>query len=84
MSFCSASFKLELFPERQIDIEVNEKDPKKLIEVVKAIAPTFGGINLEDIKAPECFDSLGSEEVHHRAQNCPALLLQLWRLQRRR
>ncbi|HCY41924.1 MAG TPA: NADP-dependent malic enzyme, partial [Prolixibacteraceae bacterium] len=36
------------------DIEVNEKDPKKLIEVVKAIAPTFGGINLEDIKAPEC------------------------------
>jgi len=37
------------------DIEVNEKDPDKLIEVVKAIAPTFGGINLEDIKAPECF-----------------------------
>ena len=38
------------------DIEVNEKDPKKLIEVVKAIAPTFGGINLEDIKSPECFE----------------------------
>ncbi len=38
------------------DIEVNEKDPKKLIEVIKAIAPTFGGINLEDIKAPECFE----------------------------
>ncbi len=38
------------------DIEVNEKDPKKFIEVVKAIAPTFGGINLEDIKAPECFE----------------------------
>ncbi len=38
------------------DIEVNEKDPQKLIEVVKAIAPTFGGINLEDIKAPECFE----------------------------
>ncbi len=38
------------------DIEVNEKVPKKLIEVVKAIAPTFGGINLEDIKAPECFE----------------------------
>lgn len=37
------------------DIEVNEKDPEKFIEVVKAIAPTFGGINLEDIKAPECF-----------------------------
>jgi len=38
------------------DIEVNEKDPQKLIEVVRAIAPTFGGINLEDIKAPECFE----------------------------
>ncbi|MBW6537531.1 MAG: NADP-dependent malic enzyme [Mariniphaga sp.] len=38
------------------DIEVNEKDPKKFIEVVKAISPTFGGINLEDIKAPECFE----------------------------
>ncbi|SHL18958.1 NADP-dependent malic enzyme [Fibrobacter sp. UWEL] len=38
------------------DIEVNEKDPKKFIEIVKGIAPTFGGINLEDIKAPECFE----------------------------
>lgn len=37
------------------DIEINEKDPNKFIEIVKAIAPTFGGINLEDIKAPECF-----------------------------
>ncbi|CDN31228.1 NADP-dependent malic enzyme [Mucinivorans hirudinis] len=37
------------------DIEVDEKDPDKFIETVKAIAPTFGGINLEDIKAPECF-----------------------------
>lgn len=37
------------------DIEVNEKDPDKLVEIVKAISPTFGGINLEDIKAPECF-----------------------------
>ena len=37
------------------DIEVNEKDPEKFIQAVKAIAPTFGGINLEDIKAPECF-----------------------------
>ena len=37
------------------DIEVNEKDPDKFIETVKAIAPTFGGINLEDIKAPEGF-----------------------------
>lgn len=38
------------------DIEVNEKDPEKFIEVVKAISPTFGGVNLEDIKAPECFE----------------------------
>ncbi len=38
------------------DIEINEKDPKKFIEIVKGIAPTFGGINLEDIKAPECFE----------------------------
>ena len=38
------------------DIEVNEKDPAKFVEVVKAISPTFGGINLEDIKAPECFE----------------------------
>ena len=42
------------------DIEVNEKDPDKFVEAVKAIAPTFGGINLEDIKAPECF------EIEHR------------------
>ena len=38
------------------DIEVNEKEIEKVIATVKAISPTFGGINLEDIKAPECFD----------------------------
>ncbi|SHF99760.1 NADP-dependent malic enzyme [Dysgonomonas macrotermitis] len=38
------------------DIEVDEKDPDKFIQTVKAISPTFGGINLEDIKAPECFE----------------------------
>ena len=38
------------------DIEVDEKDPEKLIEVCAKISPTFGGINLEDIKAPECFE----------------------------
>lgn len=38
------------------DIEVNEKDPDKFIEIVKSLAPTFGGINLEDIKAPEAFE----------------------------
>ena len=37
------------------DIEVNEKDPDKFIDIVAAISPTFGGINLEDIKGPECF-----------------------------
>ncbi len=38
------------------DIEIDEKDPEKLIEICAKIAPTFGGINLEDIKAPECFE----------------------------
>src|SRR6188472_4612860 len=37
------------------DIEINEKDPVKFVQIVKALEPTFGGINLEDIKAPECF-----------------------------
>ncbi|HEX9815548.1 MAG TPA: malic enzyme-like NAD(P)-binding protein, partial [Candidatus Thermoplasmatota archaeon] len=37
------------------DIEINENDPDKLIDIVKSLEPTFGGINLEDIKAPECF-----------------------------
>lgn len=37
------------------DIEINEKDPDKLIQIIKSLEPTFGGINLEDIKAPECF-----------------------------
>ena len=37
------------------DIEINEKDPAKLVEVIAALEPTFGAINLEDIKAPECF-----------------------------
>ncbi len=50
------------------DIEVEEKDPKKLIEVVKAISPTFGGINLEDIKAPECFEI---EETLKKELNIP-------------
>ena len=37
------------------DIEINETDPEKFVEIVAALEPTFGGINLEDIKAPECF-----------------------------
>ncbi|MBD3893049.1 NADP-dependent malic enzyme [Hydrogenophaga sp.] len=37
------------------DLEINEKDPDKLVEIIAALEPTFGGINLEDIKAPDCF-----------------------------
>lgn len=62
------------------DIEINEKDPDKFIEVVKAISPTFGGINLEDIKAPECFeieDRLKSElniPIMHDDQHGTAII----------
>jgi malate dehydrogenase (oxaloacetate-decarboxylating)(NADP+) len=38
------------------DLEVNERDPDKLVDIIASLEPTFGGINLEDIKAPECFD----------------------------
>ena len=38
------------------DLEVREKDPRRLIEIIRSLEPTFGGINLEDIKAPECFE----------------------------
>ncbi len=38
------------------DLSIDQKDPKKIIEFVKMLEPTFGGINLEDIKAPECFE----------------------------
>ncbi len=38
------------------DLEINERDPDKLVEIIAALEPTFGGINLEDIKAPECFE----------------------------
>jgi malate dehydrogenase (oxaloacetate-decarboxylating)(NADP+) len=38
------------------DIEINERDPGKLVDIIAALEPTFGGINLEDIKAPECFE----------------------------
>jgi len=41
------------------DIEINEKDPDKLIDIIASLEPTFGGINLEDIKAPECFEVEG-------------------------
>src|SRR6186713_3369623 len=38
------------------DVEINERDPDKLVDIIAALEPTFGGINLEDIKAPECFE----------------------------
>ena len=50
------------------DIEVDELDPKKLIEIVASLEPTFGGINLEDIKAPECFEV---EEALRKRMNIP-------------
>jgi len=50
------------------DIEIDTKDPKKIIEVVKLLEPTFGGVNLEDIKAPECFEI---EETLKRECNIP-------------
>jgi len=50
------------------DIEVDERDPKKFIEVVRPLEPTFGGINLEDIKAPECFEI---EEALRSRMNIP-------------
>ena len=48
------------------DIEINETDPDKFVEIVKSLGPTFGGINLEDIKAPECFyiEKRLREEMH--------------------
>jgi len=52
------------------DIEINEKDPKKLIQTIKSLEPTFGGINLEDIKAPECFEI---EETLKREMKIPVM-----------
>ncbi|MAN85779.1 MAG: NADP-dependent malic enzyme [Algoriphagus sp.] len=52
------------------DIEINEKDPKKLIEIIRSLEPTFGGVNLEDIKAPECFEI---EQTLKREMNIPVM-----------
>jgi malate dehydrogenase (oxaloacetate-decarboxylating)(NADP+) len=52
------------------DLEINETDPDKLVEIVASLAPTFGGINLEDIKAPECFYI---EEKLREKMNIPVL-----------
>jgi malate dehydrogenase (oxaloacetate-decarboxylating)(NADP+) len=50
------------------DIEINEQDPERLIEIIASLEPTFGGINLEDIKAPECFHV---EEALKERMNIP-------------
>ncbi|RQG99880.1 NADP-dependent malic enzyme [Paraburkholderia dinghuensis] len=63
------------------DIELNESDPHKLVEVIAALEPTFGGINLEDIKAPDCF--IVEREcrkrmkipVFHDDQHCTAIVV---------
>ena len=51
-----------------MDIEIDETDPKKFIDIVRPLEPTFGGINLEDIKAPECFEI---EETLRAQMNIP-------------
>jgi len=62
------------------DIEIDEKDPKKLIEIIRSLEPTFGGVNLEDIKAPECFEieqtlkSLMKIPVMHDDQHGTAII----------
>ncbi len=77
------------------DLEVNEKDPAKFVEIVKSLAPTFGGINLEDIKAPECFEieerlrrectiPVMHDDQHGTAIVSAAALLNALRLQRKR
>ncbi|MFD2201555.1 NADP-dependent malic enzyme [Shivajiella indica] len=52
------------------DIEIDEKDPKKLIQIIRSLEPTFGGVNLEDIKAPECFEI---EQTLKRDMNIPVM-----------
>lgn len=52
------------------DIEIDEKDPQKFIEIVRSLEPTFGGINLEDIKAPECFEI---EQQLKKRMNIPVM-----------
>jgi malate dehydrogenase (oxaloacetate-decarboxylating)(NADP+) len=52
------------------DLEIDEKDPKKLIQIIRSLEPTFGGINLEDIKAPECFEI---EQTLKQEMNIPVM-----------
>src|SRR5690348_9153700 len=63
------------------DIEINERDPDKLVDIIAALEPTFGGINLEDIKAPECFEierkrrALLKNPVFHDDQHVTAIIV---------
>ena len=62
------------------DIEIDETDPDKLVDIIAALEPTFGGINLEDIKAPECFQSRELRErmkipVFHDDQHGTAIVV---------
>src|SRR5919112_237988 len=77
------------------DIEINETDPKKFVDVVAALEPTFGGINLEDIKSPECFEietrlrerlkiPVMHDDQHGTAIISSAALLNALELQRKR
>ncbi|MCW3113210.1 MAG: NADP-dependent malic enzyme [Segetibacter sp.] len=77
------------------DIEVNEKDPQKFVDIVASLEPTFGGINLEDIKAPECFEietklrerlkiPVMHDDQHGTAIISSAALLNALELQRKR
>src|SRR5919107_1948767 len=77
------------------DIEINEKDPEKFVQIVRALEPTFGGINLEDIKAPECFfiektlrESLAipvmHDDQHGTANISAAALLNALQLQKKK
>ena len=52
------------------DIEINEEDPEKFVQIIKSLEPTFGGINLEDLKAPECFEI---EEKLRKIMNIPIM-----------
>jgi malate dehydrogenase (oxaloacetate-decarboxylating)(NADP+) len=52
------------------DIEIDETDPKKLIQIIKSLEPTFGGVNLEDIKSPECFEI---EQTLKKEMNIPVM-----------
>jgi malate dehydrogenase (oxaloacetate-decarboxylating)(NADP+) len=52
------------------DIELNERDPDKLVDIIAAMEPTFGGINLEDIKAPECFTTTSTAPRSSSAPRC--------------